>query len=200
MKSQNPFYLSTFEARWKAKIPMGKVRPSFSRTNLFKFARRAWSLCVGTRRVIKSCNPWSTEAKSRLCSRTSKHLTWGSLLMVLATKIRQSKPRVREEYTTSFMHIFGTNKVPRVVLQFSWTSTHLGGKGTNMPHEPGTAAPLGMAGPAVAADPARCGRTCPVPCLQLKSSPSPHVQLGWARLIKETLVWSHVWSCDHLNQ
>jgi hypothetical protein len=26
------------------------------------------------------------------------------------------------------MHIFGTNKFPRVVLQFSWTGTHLGGK------------------------------------------------------------------------
>jgi hypothetical protein len=33
-------------------------------------------------------------------------------LMVLTTKIGPSKPRVREEYTNSFMHIFGTNKVP----------------------------------------------------------------------------------------
>jgi hypothetical protein len=40
------------------------------------------------------------------------------LLTVLTTKIRPSKPQVREEYTTSFMHIFYTNKVPRVVLQF----------------------------------------------------------------------------------
>jgi hypothetical protein len=39
-----------------------------------------------------------------------------SLLMVLTTKFRPLKPRVREEYKTSFMHIFGTNKVPRVVL------------------------------------------------------------------------------------
>jgi hypothetical protein len=37
------------------------------------------------------------------------------------------------------MHIFYTNKVPRVVLQFLWTGTQLGGNGTNVPHEPGTA-------------------------------------------------------------
>jgi hypothetical protein len=36
--------------------------------------------------------------------------------MVLTTQVRLSKPQVREEYTASFMHIFGTNKVPRVVL------------------------------------------------------------------------------------
>jgi hypothetical protein len=48
------------------------------------------------------------------------------LLTVLTTKIRPSKPRV--EYTTSFMHIFYTNKVPQVVLQFLWTGTHLGGE------------------------------------------------------------------------
>jgi hypothetical protein len=57
-----------------------------------------------------------TEAMSRLCSRTSKHLALGSLLTVLTTKIGPSKPRVREAYMTSFIHIFGTNKVPRVVL------------------------------------------------------------------------------------
>jgi hypothetical protein len=39
-------------------------------------------------------------------------------LTVLTTKIRLSKPRVREEYTTSFKHIFYTNKVPQVVLAF----------------------------------------------------------------------------------
>jgi hypothetical protein len=39
------------------------------------------------------------------------------LLMVLTTKFRPSKAQIREGYTTSFMHIFGTNKVPRVVLQ-----------------------------------------------------------------------------------
>jgi hypothetical protein len=42
------------------------------------------------------------------------------------------------------MHIFDTNKVPRVVLQFLWTGTHLGGNGANVPHEPGTTAPPGM--------------------------------------------------------
>jgi hypothetical protein len=39
-------------------------------------------------------------------------------------KIWLSKPQVQEEHTTSFMHIFGTNKVPRVVLWFSWAGTH----------------------------------------------------------------------------
>jgi hypothetical protein len=60
-----------------------------------------------------------------------------SLLMVLTTKFRPSKPRVREEYITSFMHIFYINKVPRVVLQSLYNGTHLGGNGTNVPHEPG---------------------------------------------------------------
>jgi hypothetical protein len=50
------------------------------------------------------------------------------MLTVLTTKFRPSKPRVQEEYTTSFMHIFDTNKVPQVVLQFLWIGTHLGGK------------------------------------------------------------------------
>jgi hypothetical protein len=40
----------------------------------------------------------------------------GSFLTVLTTKIRSSKPWVREEYMESFMHILSTNKVPRVVL------------------------------------------------------------------------------------
>jgi hypothetical protein len=47
------------------------------------------------------------------------------------------------------MHIFYTNKVPLVVLQFLWTGTHLGGKGTNVPHELGTASPPGTAAPAL---------------------------------------------------
>jgi hypothetical protein len=55
-----------------------------------------------------------------------------SLLTVLTIKIRPSKPRVRKKYTTSFMHIVDTNKVPRVVLQFVRTGTHLGRKGTNV--------------------------------------------------------------------
>jgi pentatricopeptide repeat protein len=38
------------------------------------------------------------------------------VLTVLTTKTRPSKPQVRAEYMTSFMHILGTNKVPRVVL------------------------------------------------------------------------------------
>jgi hypothetical protein len=55
-------------------------------------------------------------------------LVMGKVLTVLTTRIRLSKPRVQEEYTKSFMHIFDTNKVSRVVLQFLWTCTHLGGK------------------------------------------------------------------------
>jgi hypothetical protein len=70
--SQNPFYFSTSEARWKAKSPTGKVRLSFSCANLFKIARRAWSLCACTCRVITSCNSWSAEAEFRLCSRMRK--------------------------------------------------------------------------------------------------------------------------------
>jgi hypothetical protein len=54
------------------------------------------------------------------------------------------------------MHIFNTNKVPRVVLQFLWTSTHLDGKGTNVPHELGTSTPPGTVGPAGAAAPTPC--------------------------------------------
>jgi hypothetical protein len=76
------------------------------------------------------------------------------------------------------MHIFNTNKVPRVVLQFSWTGTHLGRKGTNVPHELGTTTTPGTVGPVGAADPARCGRTCPVPHLRSESSPSQRTQLG----------------------
>jgi hypothetical protein len=72
MQSQNLFYFSTFETRLTATSPTGKVRPSFSRTNLFKFATRAWSLCAGTCRAITSCNSWSAEAEFRLCPRTSK--------------------------------------------------------------------------------------------------------------------------------
>jgi hypothetical protein len=51
---------------------------------------------------------------------------------------------------------FYTNKVPRVVLQFLWTSTHLGGKGPNVPHELGMDAQPGTVGPAGAAAPGPC--------------------------------------------
>jgi hypothetical protein len=102
------------------------------------------------------------------------------MLTVLTTKFRPSKPQVQEEHTTSFMHIFYTNKVPRVVLQFLWTVTHLGGKGPNVPHELGTAAPPGTAGPAGAvglasmAGPA--GAAAPAPChVSGPSQVLPHV-------------------------
>jgi hypothetical protein len=152
---------------------MGKVTLSFSHTNLFKLARRAWSLCAGACRVITSCNPWSTKAKSKLCSRMSKRLAWGSLLTVLTTKIQPSKPQVREEYTTSFMHIFGTNKVPQVVLWFLWAGTYLGQnwnqRATRARHDRTTRHDR----------PCRCGRPCQVrlhlpcgtPLVQHTSSP-----------------------------
>jgi hypothetical protein len=80
------------------------------------------------------------------------------------------------------------------------------GKGTNVPHKLGTAAPPGTTGPAGAtglagaAGPARCDRTCPVPRLRSESCTSPRAQLGWTRLIKETSIWLKGWSCDHLDQ
>jgi hypothetical protein len=142
-----------------------------SPTNLFKLARRAWSLCVGTCLVITSCNSWSSEAKSRLCSRTSKRLAWGSLLTVLTTKIRPSKPRVREEYTTSFMHIFGTNKVPWVVLWFSWVGTHFGRNWNQR-------VPWAGYGRTTRHDrPCRCGRTCSVACAWSNPPPLQRAQL-----------------------
>jgi hypothetical protein len=86
------------------------------------------------------------------------------------------------------------------VLQFLWTGTHLGGNGTNVPHEPGTVGPAGVVGLAGTAGPARCGRTCPVPRLRSQSLLSPCAWLGWTIFIKETSVWLNGWSCDHLDQ
>jgi hypothetical protein len=76
--------------------------------------------------------------------------TTRKLLTVRTTKIRPSKPRVREEYTTSFMHIFGTNKIPRVVLWFSWVCAHFGRNW----NQRATRARHGR--------PCRCGRPCQV--------------------------------------
>jgi hypothetical protein len=50
-------------------------------------------------------------ARSRAREKGCGHQVW-LVLTVLTTKFRPSKPRVREEYTTSFMHIFVINKVP----------------------------------------------------------------------------------------
>jgi hypothetical protein len=53
-----------------------------------------------------------------------------------------------------------------------------------VPHEPGTAAPLGTTGPVGgvglvgAADPAKCGRTSPVPRPRSQTLSSPRAQLG----------------------
>jgi hypothetical protein len=91
------------------------------------------------------------------------------------------------------MHIFYTNKVPQVVLQFLWTCTHLGGE------EP--TCTWGRHGwPCRCGHPSRCGRTCLMLRLRSESLPSPHAQLGWTSLIKETSVWLNGWSCDHLDQ
>jgi hypothetical protein len=118
----------------------------------------------------------------------------GKMLTVLTTKIWPSKPRVREEYTTSFMHIFDTNKVPRVVLQILWTGTHLGKKWSQR-------ATRARHGRTNRHDrPCRCGRPCPVPRPRSRTLPSLRAQLGWTRSIKEMLVWSNGWSCDHLDQ
>jgi hypothetical protein len=116
------------------------------------------------------------------------------LLTVLTTKIEPSKPWVQEEYTTSFMHIFDTNQVPRVVLQILWTGTHLGGKwsqcATRDRH--GRTTRHGRS--------CKCSQPCLVPRPRSRTLPSPRAQLGWTRSIKETLVWSNGWSCDHLDQ
>jgi hypothetical protein len=84
-----------------------------------------------------------------------------SMLTVLTTRIRPSNPRVREEYTTSLMHIFDINKVPRVVLQFLWTGTQLGGwsqRDTRARH--GRTTKHGR--PYRCVHPGRCGRPCQV--------------------------------------
>jgi hypothetical protein len=127
-------------------------------------------------------------------------------LTVLTINIQSSKPRVREEYTTSFMHIFYTNKVPRVVLKFLWTVTHLGRKwnqrATRARHGRTTkhGRPCRCSRPGRCIWPSMCGRTCPVPRPRSQSSLSPRAQLGWTRLIKEMSVWSNGWSCDRLDQ
>jgi hypothetical protein len=46
------------------------------------------------------------------------HLELACICVQQVLEIWPSRPQVREEYTTSFMHILGTNKVPWVVLQF----------------------------------------------------------------------------------
>jgi hypothetical protein len=63
-----------------------------------------------TKGMHKLSAPW--EGPGRL----SSDLPPSVVLTVLTTKIQLSKPQVREAYTTYFMCIFGTNKVPRVVL------------------------------------------------------------------------------------
>jgi hypothetical protein len=90
-------------------------------------------LCIGTCRVVTPMQLLS-KAKSRLCSRTSKCSAWGSLLTVLTTSFRPSKSRKREGYMTSFIHVFNTNKVPRVVLVFLLVGTHLGIKRESLSH------------------------------------------------------------------
>jgi hypothetical protein len=75
-----------------------------------------------------------SKVKSRLCSRTSKCSAWGSLLTVFTTSFWPSRSRKRGGYTTSFMHVFNTNKVPRVVLVFLLAGTHFGNKKESPSH------------------------------------------------------------------
>jgi hypothetical protein len=81
-------------------------------------------------------------------------------LTVITTKIRPSKPRVREEYATSFMHIFDTNKVPRVVLQFLWIGTHLGGKWSQCATRARHGRTTRHGRPCRCGRPGKCGRPC----------------------------------------
>jgi hypothetical protein len=100
--------------------------------------------------------------------------------MVLTTKIRPLKPRVREEYATSFMHIYGTNKVPRVVLWFLWADTHLGQKWNQCATRARHSRTTRHGWPCSCGRPGRCGRPCQVrphlPCgtppVQRTSSPA----------------------------
>jgi hypothetical protein len=84
------------------------------------------------------------------------------VLTVLTTKFRPSKPRVREEYTTSFMHIFYTNKVPGVVLQFLWTGLQLGGKWNQRATRARHGRTTRHGRPCKCNWPGRCGRPCQV--------------------------------------
>jgi hypothetical protein len=72
-------------------------------------------------------------------------------LTVLTTKIRPSKPRVREEYMTSFMHIFITKKFHELCSEFHRQVHILREIGTNVPHVQGTTELPGPAGPVGAA-------------------------------------------------
>jgi hypothetical protein len=54
---------------------------------------------------------------------------------------------------TSFMHVFNTNKVPRVVLVFLLEGTHLGKNEVTEPHQAGATEPACAIGPAGEAGP-----------------------------------------------
>jgi hypothetical protein len=185
MQSQKPFYSSTFKGKVKSYKPTGKVRLRFSHTNLFKIARGVWSLCTGTCWAMTSCNSWSTEAKSRLCSRTRKCLAWGSLLTILITKIRPLKPRVREEYMASFMHIFSTNKVPRVLLWILRANTHFGRNWNQRATWARHGRTTWFGRPCRCGRPGRCGRPYLVTRAWSKAHPFPLATLVRTRFTEE---------------
>jgi hypothetical protein len=84
-------------------------------------------------------------------------------LTVLTTRIRPSKPRVREEYMATFMYIFVLIKFHELCCEFHRQVHILGEIGTYVSHEQGMAEPPGPPGPAGAADLA--GAAGPTLCL-----------------------------------
>jgi hypothetical protein len=99
------------------------------------------------------------------------------------------------------MHIFDTNKVPRVVLHFLWTSTHLGGK-EPMCHM-SQARRHHQAWPVLQVRPALPGATAPAPCpspVQVKSFPACTT---WMNKIDQGNVglieWMKLWSLGSMG-
>jgi hypothetical protein len=135
-------------------LPQPRTTPPLSHSPPLPSSRSATTLLFDMSFCCYCIRPDVTEgASGRRLRRPPR-----CLLTVLTTRIRHSKPRVREEYMASFMHIFSTNKVPQLCCEFH-RKVHIWGEiGINVPHEQGTAEPpgpaglKGSAGPAGAAD------------------------------------------------
>jgi hypothetical protein len=168
MQGQTPTFFSSQSLQKSAMADKQLVPFSFEAKEVVPFEKKAEPLAS----LPPDHNPLSLFPLSR------PHSPPPPMLMVFTTKFRPSKPQVQEEYTTSFMHIFYTNKVPRVVLQFLWTGTHLGGKwnqrATRARHDRTTR----HGWPCRCGRPGRCGRTCSVPRPRSQSSLSLRAQLG----------------------
>jgi hypothetical protein len=106
------------------------------------------------------------------------------------------------------MHIFYTNKVRWVVLQFLWTGTHLGGKwnqrATRVRHDRTTR----NGRPCRCGRPGRCGRPCQVrPHLPCATSPVPitpfPVCTTWMNEIDQgnigLIEWMKLWSLGSMG-